>query len=236
MFLVPSEARWVRLRNSRTQAATPSIPRRYMDLRWKVVGEFKPFGVHVPHDPVRVIRLWPQPLFSSLKVRLSVTRRSPFADAGVLGLSLADPHPRRLPTRGSFGTWWAFFPISLKGCGPVKAGRTTQQFYRQGESNSGELGRGRCSGSVPGFHRTTAVLSPRPVSNIPRRNWESRQGQPKVSTAKKDPSHKPRADWNLCWKALTPEEKRVEVCLLIALETEDFLRQQPQQQQEEQCP
>ena len=131
MFLVPSEARWVRLRNSRTQTETPSIPRRYMDLRWKVVGEFKPFGVHVPHDPVRVIRLWPQPLFSSLKVRLSVTRRSPFADAGVLGLSLADPHPRLLPTRGSFGTWWAFFPISLKGCGPVKAGRTTQQFYRR---------------------------------------------------------------------------------------------------------
>ena len=148
MFLVPSEARWVRLRNSRTQAATPSIPRRYMDLRWKVVGEFKPFGVHVPHDPVRVIRLWPQPLFSSLKVRLSVTRRSPFADAGVLGLSLADPHPRRLPTRGSFGTWWAFFPISLKGCGPVKAGRTTQQSYRQGVSSSGEPDRGRSSRSV----------------------------------------------------------------------------------------
>ena len=38
----------------------------------------------------------------------------------------------------------------------------------------------------------------------------------------------------MCWKALTPEEKRIELCLLIALDTEDFLRQQPQQQQEQQ--
>ena len=89
---------------------------------------------------------------------------------------------------------------------------------------------GRSSAS----HHLIAVLSPHFISNIPRCNLEFRQSQPKGSTAKKDPSHKPRPDWNLCWKALTPEEKRIELCLLIALDTEDFLRQQPQQQQEQQ--
>ena len=83
-------------------------------------------------------------------------------------------------------------------------------------------------------HHLITVLSPHIISNIPRCNLEFRQSQPKGSTAKKDPSHKPRPDWNLCWKALTPEEKRIELCLLIALDTEDFLRQQPQQQQEQQ--
>ena len=89
---------------------------------------------------------------------------------------------------------------------------------------------GRSSAS----HHLIAVLSPHFISNIPRCSLEFRQSQQKGSTAKKDPSHKPRPDWNLCWKALTPEEKRIELCLLIALDTEDFLRQQPQQQQEQQ--
>ena len=40
MFLILSEARWVRLRNSRIQAEAPLIPDRYMDLRRMVVGEF----------------------------------------------------------------------------------------------------------------------------------------------------------------------------------------------------
>ena len=66
---------------------------------------------------------------------------------------------------------------------------------------------GRSSAS----HHLIAVLSPHFISNIPRCNLEFRQSQPKGSTAKKDPSHKPRPDWNLCWKALTPEEKRIEL-------------------------
>ena len=88
---------------------------------------------------------------------------------------------------------------------------------------------GRSSAS----HHLIAVLSPHFISNIPRCNLEFRQSQPKGSTAKKDPSHKPRPDWNLCWKALTPEEKRIELCLLIALDTEEFLQQPPQQQQKQ---
>ena len=89
---------------------------------------------------------------------------------------------------------------------------------------------GRSSSS----HHLFAVISSHIISNIPRCNLEFRQSQPKGSTAKKDPSHKPRADWNLCWKALTPEEKRIELCLLIALDTEEFSREPPQQQQEQQ--
>ena len=127
MFLIPSEARWVRLRNSRIQAEAPLIPGRYMDLRRMVVGEFKPLGVHVPHDPFPVIWLWPQPIPSSLKVWLSVTRCSPFEDTGVLSLALADSQPRFAPIRGSFGTWWVLPLISQNDCGPVKTGRALQQ-------------------------------------------------------------------------------------------------------------
>ena len=90
----------MRLRNSLIQTEAPFIPVRYMDLRRMVVGEFKPLGVHVPHDPVRVIRLRPQLIPSSLKVWLSVTRCSPFVDTGVLSPALADSHPRIVPIRG----------------------------------------------------------------------------------------------------------------------------------------
>ena len=99
MFPTPPEARWVRLRNSLIQTEAPFIPVRYMDLRRMVVGEFKPLGVHVPHDPIRVIRLRPQLIPSSLKVWLSVTRCSPFVDIGVLSPALADSHPRIVPIR-----------------------------------------------------------------------------------------------------------------------------------------
>ena len=66
----------------------------------------------------------------------------------------------------------------------------------------------------------------RKVAIIPHCSIEFRQRQQRKNASKKDASNRPRPDWNLCWRALTPVEKRIELCILIAIETEEFLYQQ----------